>query len=134
MESSRRSTRAAAEVMRQVQDPSTWPDWQPEILSTEGPQMLELREVVSGRARMLGFKVEGQSMTITSDPTLFVEDVIVGVRMHVTYRVEAADGGCVVTRRLEAELPGGLAGRILGLFLRIRLRTMQDRVLEALAG
>ena len=134
VESSRRSARSAADVMRLVEDSSTWPAWQPEILSTEGPEIRDLREVVSGRARMLGFEVQGQSTTMTSDPTLFVSDVIVGVRMNVVYRVEEGPTGCVITRRLEAELPGGVAGRIVGAFLRIRLRTMQDRVLDALAG
>ena len=83
---------------------------------------------------MLGFDVQGQSTIITSDPTLFVEDVIVGVRMQVVYRVEEDGSGCLITRRLEAELPGGWAGRVLGVFLRIRLRTMQKKVLETLAG
>jgi hypothetical protein len=120
--------------MRLVEEPDTWPEWQPEILATEGPQVLELKEVISGRARMLGFEVQGQSTIITADSTRFVEDVIVGVRMQVEYRVEPEADGCLVTRRLEADLPGGFAGTILGLFLRMRLRTMQDRVLDALVG
>ena len=134
IESSRTSSRSAAEVMGLVQQPDTWPDWQPEIISTEGPEIFELREVVHGWARMLGFEVQGQSTIVTADATSYVEDVVVGVRMHVVYRVESDPNGCRVTRRLEADLPGGVSGRILGLFLRLRLKGMQDKVLDALAG
>lgn len=120
--------------MRRVLDPATWPSWQPEILSTEGPETLGEGDVVTGRARLLGFTVQGTSTTMSVDEGEFVEDVVVGVRMRILYRVEERDGGSLVTRRLEADMPSGFAGRILALFLRLRLRRMQDRVLDALTG
>ncbi|MEA2446442.1 MAG: hypothetical protein QOK47_79 [Actinomycetota bacterium] len=81
---------------------------------------------------MLGFTVQGTSTTMAVDDDEFVEDVVVGVRMHILYRVEKSDNGSRVTRRLEAEMPTGLAGRVLSWFLRGRLRRMQERVLDAL--
>jgi hypothetical protein len=132
VESTRSTDLAADLVMRRILDPATWPSWQPEILSTEGPPRLAAGDVVTGRAQMLGFRVQGTSTTVEAGPREFVEDVVVGVRMHVVYRVEERDGGCYVTRRLEAQMPTGIAGRILARLLAARLRRMQKRVLDAL--
>jgi hypothetical protein len=120
--------------MQRVLDPSTWPSWQPEIISTEGPEKLDEGDVVTGRARLLGFTVGGTSLTTSADEKEFVEDVVVGVRMRVIYRVEELEQGSLVTRRLAADMPTGFSGRILAVLLRWRLRRMQDRVLDALAG
>lgn len=134
VESTRASALTPNSVMQRVLDPSTWPSWQPEIISTEGPAKLGEGDVVTGRARLLGFDVQGTSLTTAAEEKEFVEDVVVGVRMRVFYRVEESEQGSLVTRRLEADMPTGFSGRILAVFLRWRLRRMQDRVLDALTG
>jgi hypothetical protein len=65
---------------------------------------------------------------------VFIEDVIVGVRMVVTYEVVPSATGTRITRTLEADLPGGPSGWLLSLVLRARLRRMQKRVLSELAA
>lgn len=120
-------------VMELVRDPKTWPRWQPEIVSTEGPAPLKEGDDVYGHAEMLGFDVEGHSKSISVTADAFEEDVIVGVRMRIVYEVSRDDSGStVVTRRLSAQLPGGFAGRILSIFLKRRLTRMQDGVVEEL--
>ena len=120
-------------VMGLVRDPATWPRWQPEIVSTEGPAPLEEGDYVYGRASMLGFRVEGRSKTVAVTGEAYEEDVLVGVRMRIVYEVARDDEGrTVVTRRLSAMLPGGLAGRVLSFFLRRRLTRMQNGVVEEL--
>ena len=134
VESSRASQRSVDSIVALLVTPSTWPEWQPEIVSVSGPEELAVGDVVEGRARMLGFAVDGRSTTVGIDAQDFEEDVIVGVRMRVSYRVEQNEGGATVTRKLEAILPGGFAGRLLSLFLKPRLKAMQEEVLDALAG
>lgn len=122
-----------AAVMELVRDPRSWPRWQPEILSTEGPDRLEEGDDVYGHAEMLGFRVEGHSKSVAVTADAYEEDVVVGVRMRILYEV-ARDGGgnTVVTRRLSALLPAGFAGRILAFFLKRRLTRMQTGVVEEL--
>ena len=110
----------------------TWPRWQSEILDTEEPQWIEPHQVVHGKARLLGFDVHGRSLTLTSDDQVFEQDVVVGVRMRVHYSVAAKDPGSVVTHRLTAELPGGLAGTLLSVLLSRRLKKMQVDLLQRL--
>lgn len=120
-------------VLELVRDPKTWPRWQPEIVSTEGPAPLNEGDDVYGHAEMLGFDVEGHSKTVSVTADAYEEDVIVGVRMRITYEMSRdASGRTVVTRRLSALLPGGLAGRILSFFLKRRLTRMQNGVVEEL--
>ncbi|HWL64953.1 MAG TPA: SRPBCC family protein [Actinomycetota bacterium] len=133
VESSRVTRHSVDSVLDLLLSPATWPRWQPEIVSVSGPEKLAVGDVVEGRARMLGFDVDGRSTTVGIDAHDFEEDVIVGVRMRVSYRVEPSDQGSIVTRKLVAELPGGFAGRVLSLLLRPRLRAMQKEVLDALA-
>ena len=132
IEDARTTSCSADAVMKVITDPSTWPEWQSEILETRGPAPLRESDEVEGRATLLGFTVSGRSSTITASGATFVEDVIVGVRMQVTYEVVETGAGTVVTRRLGAALPGGISGRVLSLFLKRRLRAMQKGVLEAL--
>lgn len=129
-----RAARCAPEtVLELVRDPKTWPRWQPEIVSTEGPAPLDEGDDVYGHAEMLGFEVEGHSKTVAVSPDAYEEDVIVGVRIHIVYEVSrGASGDTVVTRRLSALLPGGLAGRVLSVFLKRRLTRMQNGVVEEL--
>lgn len=116
-----------------VRAPHTWPRWQPEIVSTEGPQRLEEGDDVYGHAEMLGFRVEGSSKSAVVSTDAYEEDVIVGVRMRIRYEVGRDDAGrTVVTRTLSTLLPGGLAGRVLSFFLKRRLTRMQDGVVEEL--
>ena len=116
-----------------VRAPGTWPDWQPEIMSTEGPARLEEGDEVYGHAAMLGFRVEGSSKSVAVSSDAYEEDVIVGVRMRIRYEVGRDDAGnTVVTRTLSTLLPGGLAGRALSFFLKRRLTRMQDGVVEEL--
>ena len=120
-------------VMALVRDPKTWPRWQPEILSTDGPERLEPGDDVYGHASMLGFRVEGHSKTVSASQAAYEEDVVVGVRMRITYDArQDATGRTLVTRRLSALLPGGVAGRLLGFFLRRRLTAMQEGVVDEL--
>lgn len=120
--------------MRVLRDPATWPEWQSEIIETTGPSPLKQGDEVEGRAKLLGFEVDGRSRTVEAGATTFQEDVIVGVRMQVTYEVTEAPTGVTVTRRLTASLPGGLSGRLLSFFLKRRLKAMQRGVLEALVA
>ena len=62
----------------------------------------------------------------------FTEDVV-GVRMKVSYEVLDDAQGCKVRATVVTEAPTGLSGRILGLLLRRRLRSMQSTALERLA-
>lgn len=120
-------------VLELVRDPKTWPRWQPEIVSTDGPVPLEEGDDVYGHAEMLGFRVEGHSKTVAASADAYEEDVIVGVRMRIVYEVARdASGNTVVTRRLSALMPGGVAGRVLSFFLKRRLTRMQNGVVEAL--
>ncbi len=122
-------------VLDIIKRPSTWPRWQSEIVSTSGPRVLEREgDVVVGRAQMLGFKVDGQSVAASIEPHRFVEDVVVGVGMTVTYEVLPSRGGATVTHRLTSQLPRGPLGRVLSFFLKRRFRKMQRDLLRALVA
>ena len=129
-------TRGAAcppeRIVSVLRDPSTWPEWQSEIVTTDGPARLESGDEVEGRAKLLGFEVDGRSHTVDASATSFIEDVVVGVRMRVEYEVTPGPQGATVTRRLTTFLPGGFSGRVLSFFLKRRLKAMQRGVLEAL--
>ncbi len=121
--------------MRSVVSPRTWPRWQSEIVSTSGPRVLEREgDVVVGRAEMLGFKVDGQSVATSIEPHRFVEDVVVGVGMTVTYEAVSSGNGATVTHRLTSQLPRGPLGRVLSFFLKRRFRKMQRDLLRALVA
>jgi hypothetical protein len=90
-------------------------------------------DVARGLARMLGFHVDGHATAQDVGPDYFEQDVIVGVRMRIRYEVTAVEGGSLITHNLIANMPGGLAGRVLTMFLRRRLRWMQRTALENLA-
>lgn len=81
---------------------------------------------------MLGFAVDGQSVTTDRGPEHYRQTVVVGVGMTIGYTIERSPGGVVVTHTLESTLPGGPAGRVLSWFLARRLRKMQRGVLAAL--
>jgi hypothetical protein len=119
-------------LVKRILDPATWPEWQPEIITTLPSEPLDVGSTVDGRARLLGFVVDGRSTTIATSERSFEEDVIVGVRMRVRYEVEEVAEGTKVTRYLTASLPGGFSGRVLSFFLKRRLRSMQVGVLESL--
>ena len=131
---SRPASCSADQVVKVLTDPSTWPAWQSEIIATQGPARLEESDEVEGRARLLGFEVDGRSKTMRSTPTSFVEDVIVGVRMRVEYDIAETPSGATVTRRLTAFLPGGFSGRVLSFLLKRRLKAMEKGALEALVA
>lgn len=134
IERTTRTDRPPEPVMDRVLAPATWPEWQSEILSTRGPERVAAEgDVVRGHAELLGFKVEGISTAVEVSPSRFVEDVVIGVRMRVSYETTATTGGSTVTHRLEMELPKGPAGRVLAFFLRRRLRKMQVTLLDQLA-
>ena len=134
IQDSRSASCSAAAVMKIIGDPRTWPQWQSEIISTEGPVPLSQGDKVEGRATLLGFTVDGRSSTVTATGSLFVEDVIVGVRMRVEYELREGAGKTTITRRLTASLPGGFSGRALSFLLKRRLKAMQRGVLEALVA
>ncbi len=132
MESSAASSAPSSVMMETILSPDTWPHWQSEILSTDGPERLTEGSVVDGAARLLGFDVTGRSITATVRDDLFEEDVIVGVQMRISYRVAPQGSGSIVTRRMDADLPGGVAGRLLSTLLRWRLKKMQTSLLDRL--
>ncbi|MDQ3954592.1 MAG: SRPBCC family protein [Actinomycetota bacterium] len=115
-------------------DASKRPGWQPEVISAEGPVRLTTGDSVWGRARMLGFGVEGRSVATTVSSTLYEEQVIVGVGMTVRYEVRPSDDGCLVVHHLESHLPTGFSGRVLSLLLRARLKRMQKTALARLVA
>ena len=119
-------------LLERILSPHTWPEWQSEIVRVEGPQRIERGDTVTGDAHLAGFKVQGRSDAKRVDDSTFEEDVIVGVRMLVRYDVRPSPAGTVLTRSLEAELPGGPSGWLLSLVLRARLRKMQRRLLQEL--
>jgi hypothetical protein len=53
--------------------------------------------------------------------------------MRVRYLLTPTSEGVRITHRLTADLPSGVVGRILSFFLRRRLRSMQQGVLDNLA-
>ncbi|MGH2749384.1 MAG: SRPBCC family protein [Actinomycetota bacterium] len=120
-------------VLRHLLDASRWPRWQPEIVATTGPARVKAGDVVRGHADLLGFGVAGQAVIDEVPPHGLVEDVLVGVRMRVSYEIEPRADGCLMRARVVTEAPTGLSGRILGLLLRRRLRTMQRTALDRLA-
>jgi hypothetical protein len=61
-----------------------------------------------------------------------VEDVLVGVRMTVSYQVEQRRDECLVRATTVTEAPTGISGRVLGFLLRRRLRRMQRKALDRL--
>jgi hypothetical protein len=131
--STREVAAAPADVARLIRDASTWPQWQPEITKSSGSAELGPGDVVQGDAEMLGFKVAGRADIRSADASAVDQDVIVGIRMRVTYEFSSTANGTEITHRLEAELPRGMSGRLLSLFLRSRLRRMQRKLLENLA-
>lgn len=120
-------------LLRRITSPATWPEWQLEIDSTQGPKVLTTGDVVKGKASMLGFEVDGQSVAADVSESSFEESVVVGVAMTVTYTVRATPSGSLLTHRLVSELPGGPLGRLLSFFLKRRFRKMQSTVLKRLA-
>ncbi|MGH2753848.1 MAG: SRPBCC family protein [Actinomycetota bacterium] len=134
IQDSRLSSCAPDVLMKVITDPRTWPQWQSEILETDGLVPLEEGDDVEGRARLLGFVVSGRSSTVTATGSRFVEDVIVGVHMRVEYELRETAQGTRVTRRLTAALPGGFSGRVLSFLLKRRLKAMQKGVLEGLVA
>lgn len=134
IEDSRTARCSPETILGRVLDASTWPEWQPEIISTSPSRRIVKGDAVEGRAELLGFVVDGRSSAITVEKDAFEEDVIVGVRMRVRYSVTSSPEGTTVTRRLTAVLPGGFSGRILTFFLKRRLRKMQRGVLESLVA
>ena len=119
--------------MKRVLAPKTWPEWQAEIKTVEGPDRIEEGDQVSGDAELVGYRVQGRSDAHVVDDGLFIEDVIVGVRMVITYEVKSSPAGSQITRTLEADLPRGLVGSLLSVILRVKLRRMQKKLLDELA-
>jgi Polyketide cyclase / dehydrase and lipid transport len=124
---------APDDVMALLLDPASWPRWQPEISSSEGPRPLTAGDIATGRANMLGFRVLGRSTTLGAGEDFFEQDVIVGVRMRIRYEVERSGDASLITHRLECDLPSGISGRILSFFLTPRLKRLQETALERLA-
>ena len=125
---------SADAALAQLRDPSTWSTWQSEIGRAEGPAPLEAGDHVKGDASMLGFAVGGRADVVAAGDREIEHDVIVGIRMNVRYTLEPEEDRWVLTHRLTAELPRGLSGRVLSVFLRWRLRRMQQRLLGDLSA
>jgi hypothetical protein len=133
IEASLPSRASGAEVVDYVRRPETWPRWQAEIQATRGSGVLSAGDVVDGDARLLGFDVTGRSAVVKVSDDTFTEDVIVGVRIRVSYSVSPTPSGSVVTHRMEADLPAGAVGSVLSMVLGWRLKKMQKNLLAALA-
>ncbi len=119
--------------MAAITAPHRRSSWQPEIVAMRGPEKLGAGDEQEGDAKMLGFRVQGKSTAVRAEQRVFEEDVIVGVRMRITYEIEPTPTGSRIQHRLEADLPGGPIGGLLSLLLRWRLRQMQRASLEGLA-
>ncbi|CAN5525380.1 hypothetical protein BH20ACT23_BH20ACT23_13850 [soil metagenome] len=119
-------------VIRHLLDATRWPEWQPEIVATVGPERVQVGDVVRGHADLLGFGVAGQAAIREVPPDGLVEDVLVGVRMRVSYQVEQRRDECLVRATIVTEAPTGISGRVLGFLLRRRLRRMQSTALDRL--
>jgi hypothetical protein len=119
-------------ILSRVRQPATWPAWQSEIVATEGPHEVSAGDVVKGRALMMGFDVDGQSIVASDDGSLVIENVVVGVGMQVRYEVVAEGTGSRVTHTLTSNLPAGALGSVLSFFLRRRFKKMQRTVLKRL--
>jgi hypothetical protein len=120
--------------MQKLRRPATWPEWQSEIIESNGPESIGPGDVVRGRAEMMGFDVDGQSVTESVDGSSLAQDVVVGVGMRILYTVRETSEGTSVTHRLVSELPAGAFGVPLSFFLRRRLRKMQKMLLEELVA
>jgi len=129
---SRLATCEPEKILGLVADASKWPSWQPEIKSIEGPRAMASGDVARGKAQMLGFYVDGHATAVEVGNAYFRQDVIVGVRMGIRYELKPIEGGTMITHILSAEMPSGISGRILALFLRRRLRWLQRTALENL--
>jgi hypothetical protein len=134
IEDSRHADSPPEIVLERILTPATWPDWQSEILAVQGPDRLSEGDAVLGDAQLLGFKVEGRSTSLEITPDSYAQDVIVGVRMRVRYTVSPDGSGTRVTHRLESDLPRGVAGGVLSMLLRWRLRRMQRTLLDDLVA
>lgn len=99
-----------------------------------GPERLAPGDEQHGRARMMGFEVAGRSRTIEVTEDAFEEEALVGVRLRIRYEISSNDGEVEIAHHLTAELPRGLWGRVVSLFLRSRLRGMQTHALRNLAA
>lgn len=129
----RRVDAGAEHVVAVVRQPARWPEWQPELVSAEGPEVASEGDLVLGRAHMLGFHVDGVSRILEAGEDHLEHEVVVGVRIRMRYEVAPDPAGAAVTHRLTVSLPGGPSGRVLSLFLRPRLRAMSRAVLEGLS-
>lgn len=116
-----------------ILQPGTWPRWQREITSALGPAKLAPGDVVDGRAEMLGFEVDGQSVTTEVGDDTYSQQVVVGVGMQIRYELKQGPSGTVVTHTLVSQLPQGALGRVLSFFLARRLKKMQRELLQNLA-
>jgi hypothetical protein len=134
IQDSRRAHCSPEVLLDQILRPATWPEWQSEILSVEGPERLAAGDAVLGDAKLLGFRVEGRTTATEVTGESFAHDVIVGVRMKVRYIVERDGDGTRVTHRMESRLPRGFAGGVLSVLLRWRLRRMQKMLLDDLVA
>jgi hypothetical protein len=120
--------------MDRITRPSTWPEWQSEIESTDGPVKLDAGDHVIGDARMLGFAVAGRADVEAVTEHGLEQDVIVGIRMRVSYSITPDGNGWKVSHKLRADLPRGTSGRVLSFFLTRRLKHMQRDLLRALTA
>jgi hypothetical protein len=132
IEASTPSEASPTGVLAYLRAPATWSSWQSEIVATQGPAAVDEGDVVNGDARLLGFDVTGHSTVLKVSSEEFQEEVIVGVRMRVMYSVKPIASGSVITHRMEADLPAGLAGSVLSLLLGWRLKRMQKALLRKL--
>lgn len=119
-------------VLGVVRDASTWSEWQPEIRAASGPTVLEKDDVVTGDAEMLGFGVHGRSTITAVGVEHFEEDVVVGVNISIRFSFDGNAGRTTVTHEMTTQLPTGMLGRLLSLFLRRRLMHMQRTALDRL--
>jgi hypothetical protein len=132
LDASATSELPARDLMLRIRRSETWPRWQPEIIETDGPELVGPGDVVTGKARMLGFGVYGHSTTVDVGTDHLEEDVLVGVRMRVRYEV-VDDGLTRIRHRLHLYPLQGPAGKTLGVLLRWRLKRMQKLALRNLA-
>lgn len=131
---SRRSAASPDEIRARLVRPATWPDWVPEISDTKSKEVVGPGDDVEGLAEMLGFRVNGRARVTEASEDLFVQDVVIGVRIVARYEIEPSGDGSVIRHELIVSAPRGPTGRLLTFFLKGRLRAMQKRLLRNLSA
>lgn len=123
-----------AEVFAVVRDGQNRPGWMPELEVTDAPaRPLAAGDRVRGRSVAFGHRVPGLSDVLAvEDGRVLEEDVIVGVRLRITWSFTSAGGATRCTQAIDVAGPTGPLGPVLRWVLSVRVRLLQRRTLARL--